>query len=395
MPMNTDKKQKQGGKQVGKNKNHSHVCKQEFSCRRRLRLPMRAHGINYQHISDAEENPNDHVHHQQQSPTSHSNTAEEEDVAHCLVMLSSATVGRVLLIGNGERASTFSRKEDVNDEEILPLPLVATISRGPNLNPTLPRRTFPCGWCEKVFPSHQALGGHRASHKKVKGCFAAKLGIKSPDDTKAYIEDDNRNANHQNNMIESFVLAENWPRQFPKKKNPKAHVCLECNRQFSSGQALGGHKRSHSAAAAAAAATVNPMFAATATTDMEVATSSSITNVMQPHTLNLLRMFSDSTSIIDLNMPVPTDNITESPPQSGWEMNQTRKNQRAATTSDNDDEKEKAPMENLEEEVESKEVNMANPSDLMVDTDEEDGSSEWLQIGFGSMFHKQSGADRS
>ncbi|KAH7290197.1 hypothetical protein KP509_30G035900 [Ceratopteris richardii] len=31
---------------------------------------------------------------------------------------------------------------------------------------------FQCTSCKKVFRSHQALGGHRASHKKVKGCFA-------------------------------------------------------------------------------------------------------------------------------------------------------------------------------------------------------------------------------
>ncbi|XP_015079065.1 zinc finger protein ZAT3-like [Solanum pennellii] len=32
---------------------------------------------------------------------------------------------------------------------------------------------FECSGCKKVFGSHQALGGHRASHKNVKGCFAS------------------------------------------------------------------------------------------------------------------------------------------------------------------------------------------------------------------------------
>uniref|UniRef100_A0A803LG21 C2H2-type domain-containing protein n=1 Tax=Chenopodium quinoa TaxID=63459 RepID=A0A803LG21_CHEQI len=31
---------------------------------------------------------------------------------------------------------------------------------------------FECSSCKKTFGSHQALGGHRASHKNVKGCFA-------------------------------------------------------------------------------------------------------------------------------------------------------------------------------------------------------------------------------
>ncbi|EPS71480.1 hypothetical protein M569_03286 [Genlisea aurea] len=31
---------------------------------------------------------------------------------------------------------------------------------------------FECSSCKKVFNSHQALGGHRATHKNVKGCYA-------------------------------------------------------------------------------------------------------------------------------------------------------------------------------------------------------------------------------
>ncbi|KAG2318558.1 hypothetical protein Bca4012_055234 [Brassica carinata] len=30
---------------------------------------------------------------------------------------------------------------------------------------------FECGGCKKVFGSHQAFGGHRASHENAKGCF--------------------------------------------------------------------------------------------------------------------------------------------------------------------------------------------------------------------------------
>nr|XP_016492958.1 PREDICTED: zinc finger protein ZAT3-like [Nicotiana tabacum] len=35
---------------------------------------------------------------------------------------------------------------------------------------------FECSSCKKVFGSHQALGGHKASHKNVKGCFASGSG---------------------------------------------------------------------------------------------------------------------------------------------------------------------------------------------------------------------------
>ncbi len=31
---------------------------------------------------------------------------------------------------------------------------------------------YQCATCTHIFKSHQALGGHRASHKKVKRCVA-------------------------------------------------------------------------------------------------------------------------------------------------------------------------------------------------------------------------------
>jgi hypothetical protein len=37
------------------------------------------------------------------------------------------------------------------------------------------RSKFECTTCNRTFHSYQALGGHRASHKKIKGCFASKI----------------------------------------------------------------------------------------------------------------------------------------------------------------------------------------------------------------------------
>ena len=70
------------------------------------------------------------------------------------------------------------------------------------------RAKYICETCFKVFRSYQALGGHRASHKKPRV---------------------------QNNLVSK-----------PEPKNgEKVHECPYCFRVFSSGQALGGHKRSH------------------------------------------------------------------------------------------------------------------------------------------------------
>ncbi|OMO58903.1 Zinc finger, C2H2-like protein [Corchorus capsularis] len=75
----------------------------------------------------------------------------------------------------------------------------------------IPSRVFECKTCNRQFPSFQALGGHRASHKKPR------LG-------------------------EGDGGAENQP---PAK--PKTHECSICGLEFAIGQALGGHMRRHRA----------------------------------------------------------------------------------------------------------------------------------------------------
>ncbi|KAF3329298.1 zinc finger protein ZAT12-like protein [Carex littledalei] len=71
-------------------------------------------------------------------------------------------------------------------------------------------RVFECKTCYRQFSSFQALGGHRASHKKPRlgpgECTDSKLGA------------------------------------LPK---PKLHECSICGLEFAVGQALGGHMRRH------------------------------------------------------------------------------------------------------------------------------------------------------
>ncbi|KAK8950584.1 Zinc finger protein ZAT5 [Platanthera guangdongensis] len=74
-------------------------------------------------------------------------------------------------------------------------------------------RLFACKSCGRKFATFQALGGHRASHKRPR------------------------------------VEGEREP---PGGKL-KAHECSVCGLEFAVGQALGGHMRRHRAAAAAAA----------------------------------------------------------------------------------------------------------------------------------------------
>ncbi|KAD3338564.1 hypothetical protein E3N88_34085 [Mikania micrantha] len=69
-----------------------------------------------------------------------------------------------------------------------------------------PGRVFNCKTCNKEFKSFQALGGHRASHKRPR-------------------------------------VADGNEIQLPAK--PKTHECPVCGLEFAIGQALGGHMRRH------------------------------------------------------------------------------------------------------------------------------------------------------
>ncbi|XP_012483278.1 zinc finger protein ZAT11 [Gossypium raimondii] len=74
---------------------------------------------------------------------------------------------------------------------------------------------FECKTCHRCFPSFQALGGHRASHKRPK-----LMGDK-PNETTQFL-----------------CLS----------TKPRTHECSICGQEFSTGQALGGHMRRHRAA---------------------------------------------------------------------------------------------------------------------------------------------------
>ncbi|MFS7972110.1 putative transcription factor C2H2 family [Helianthus anomalus] len=99
------------------------------------------------------------------------------------------------------------------------------------------KRKFECITCNKSFHSYQALGGHKASHKKLK---------ESPDSKP---EDDDKTVENKPFFIHDHVT-NNDQTSFKKTVVLGAHECPICFKVFSSGQALGGHKRSHMVAEA-------------------------------------------------------------------------------------------------------------------------------------------------
>lgn len=151
---------------------------------------------------------------------------EEEDMANCLILLA-----------KGQRSS----------------PPVAAAAAA---------EAYQCKTCNRSFLSFQALGGHRASHKKPN----------KPEDQKKPLM--KQEAPLQSSRDHSTILS----LQISNRSKSRVHECSICGAEFGSGQALGGHMRRHRPIPAAAASEKKPR------------------NVLS----------------LDLNLPAPEDDHSES-----------------------------------------------------------------------------------
>ncbi|KAF8702389.1 hypothetical protein HU200_032764 [Digitaria exilis] len=124
------------------------------------------------------------------------------------------------------------------------------------------RTRYECPACKKVFRSYQALGGHRASN--VRG---GRGGCCAPPPAAAL-----------------QPLPECCEGGEEEDSKPQPYECPYCLLVFPSGQALGGHKRSHLCSAMAAAA----------------ASGAGLPIAMK------------SSGFIDLNLPAPFDDVEHS-----------------------------------------------------------------------------------
>ncbi|WOL06208.1 hypothetical protein Cni_G14940 [Canna indica] len=141
-----------------------------------------------------------------------SDASPPEDVAFCLMLLSQGSWDDA----EEDHPSDDSVGEEEEEEEEDDEDDFRAAARSRRPSPPRGRKRYQCDGCKKCFRSYQALGGHRASHKRTNGCVpAAKRRINAEADSVDAIADG------------------------------KLHECPFCFRVFASGQALGGHKRSH------------------------------------------------------------------------------------------------------------------------------------------------------
>ncbi|KAG6470321.1 zinc finger protein ZAT9-like [Zingiber officinale] len=139
-----------------------------------------------------------------------SDGAREEDVALCLMLLSRDTWSKSKM----ERRQSLDdeEKEDVDDELTL-------LAAGKSCTK---RTKYQCVTCRKFFKSYQALSGHRANQKNEgTECTPTTTGVRI----------------HGSGLRPTTT------------NTAKLYQCPYCSRTFISGQALGGHKRSHLATA--------------------------------------------------------------------------------------------------------------------------------------------------
>lgn len=131
-------------------------------------------------------------------PRSESPPTEEEYLALCLIMLAR---------GGSTTSTATTVKETASTSPPPPLPPALNLS-------------YKCTVCNKAFQSYQALGGHKASHKKSSETSTANAATAADNPSTSTITTTTSNTG-------------------------RTHECSICHKTFPTGQALGGHKRRH------------------------------------------------------------------------------------------------------------------------------------------------------
>ncbi|KAI4384382.1 hypothetical protein MLD38_002547 [Melastoma candidum] len=220
-------------------------------------------------------------------------TEEEEDMANCLILLAQGHQPKRSAL----KSPAATAEDDQEYGKFTSRKYLETDTGSGKVG----YYVYECKTCNRTFPSFQALGGHRASHKKPK-TNPTPVAIPSSDEEdrpgefKKYsllslqLGSGNGNGNlygHNNN-------AANNP-----GKQGKVHECSICGAEFASGQALGGHMRRHRAPPALPLPQIG--IAKLVNSKDEATTTATTTTTTTP-TISL---------DLDLNLPAPEDQNPE------------------------------------------------------------------------------------
>ncbi|MBA0757615.1 hypothetical protein Gotri_020700, partial [Gossypium trilobum] len=148
-----------------------------------------------------------------QRPSSPFGVTEEEDMANCLIMLAQS---------DGPRKRMDEGKFKVGSRK---LSEIATTTNKAGFF------VYECKTCNRSFPSFQALGGHRASHKKPKATMAEDkkpLVLAVKDDKHVDQEPQSETP------LLALQVSNNNSKGCQVNKGNKIHECSICGSEFSS-----------------------------------------------------------------------------------------------------------------------------------------------------------------
>lgn len=219
-------------------------------------------------------------------------TEEEEDMANCLILLAQGDAPR--------------QHERFHSRKLSEMAATTSTTTGSGSGKTAAAAAgfyvYECKTCNRTFPSFQALGGHRASHKKPKA--AAMVGEKKEKERekeKAAAASSSMDYLEEGQILnnKSFPAAQKVAPQIANKgvhiNKTKIHECSICGLEFMSGQALGGHMRRHRAASATGGQVVMSIETTSSNNHMENVNSQHVE--IKPR--NILSL--------DLNLPAPPE----------------------------------------------------------------------------------------
>ncbi|OIT36472.1 PREDICTED: zinc finger protein ZAT5-like [Nicotiana attenuata] len=171
----------------------------------------------------------------QYSPTTSStqistSSEEDEDMANCLILLAQSGRCQKLQVESSER-----KMVKISSRKFTEMATCTTGKAG--------FYVYECKTCNRTFPSFQALGGHRTSHKKAKTIVEDKKSTADSENHDHRYHQDEEKLNKIITTPTQIVNKGHSNGNFNSK--PKIHECSICGAEFSSGQALGGHMRRH------------------------------------------------------------------------------------------------------------------------------------------------------